>query len=204
MKYLTSPSERPPPRPPVDGAILQAPVSDREGMVEVLPAGAYDKSVAVARSMLEAGEGEEIMPSKVTTGFFGAPCTARRWLSLASPNHDGDDDYFSSDLDDDQLRSTFGRLEQGAPLCILYSGKDEFVPDVVDKESLIRRWIDLVKAGGGGQEPGAVVDEENSGVVPGATHSLIKDPPEVLEDLVGRVVRFVRRLDAGDLETVVK
>ena len=39
-----------------------------------------------------------------------APVSAKRRLSLASPgpSHSGEDDFFSSDLDDERLATTFG------------------------------------------------------------------------------------------------
>ena len=192
MEYLTG--EGSSEQPAVDGAILQTPSSDREAMVDTLPRDVYDESVAVARRMVDTADGEEIIPRKFSELSFGGACTARRWLSLASPDRRGDDDYFSSDLQDDRLRHTFGRVPSRTPLCILMSQRDEFTPAFVDKEAVLKRWTGFVRDGG------AVVDEENSGVIPGATHSLTEDPPEVRRDLVMRVVRFVERCssDAGE------
>lgn len=186
MKYLTGDGSR----PAVDGAILQTPSSDREALVDMLPRRVYDESVEVARRMLRAGDGEEMVPRRFGD-FFGAPCTARRWLSLASPDRQGDDDYFSSDLADDRLRETFGHVPRCTPLCVLLSERDEFTPAFVDKSDLLERWVGFVEEGG------AVVDRECSGVVSGATHSLIEDSPDVVEDLVLRVVRFVERCAPG-------
>ncbi|KAI9792804.1 MAG: hypothetical protein M1816_001536 [Peltula sp. TS41687] len=189
MWYLTGTNSTS--RPALDGAMLQTPSSDREAMVDMLAPGLYDESVQTARRMVEAGEGEEIIPRRFTACFGGVPCTARRWLSLASPDKDGEDDRFSSDLRDEQLAETFGRVPGATPLCVLLSGEDEYTPRFVDKGAVLDRWIGLVKRGGGS------VDEELSGVIPGATHSLIEDPDEVREDLVRRVVSFVERCEAG-------
>ncbi|KAA8566909.1 hypothetical protein EYC84_010006 [Monilinia fructicola] len=168
LEYLTGPGHET--NAPIDGGIIQGPVSDPQKMVN-------------------AGDGEEVLPSSATQGFFPSPVCARRWLSLASPNHDGDDDYFSSDLTDEQLKKTFGSLPARSPLCILFSGADEYVPKFVDKEALVKRWIDIVKKGDG------KVDEENSVVVPGASHNLTKSPKAVPE-LVKRVLGFLDGLSS--------
>jgi len=128
------------------------------------------------------------MPAAATKGFFGSPCSARRWLSLASPEHDGEDDYFSSDLTDAQLGWSFGSLPPASPLCILYSGDDEYALAGLNKQALVARWITVAKTGSG------KVDEEFSGVVPGATHNLDRAPDESVQDLVRRVVGFLSKV----------
>ncbi|KAI9797586.1 MAG: hypothetical protein M1825_005968 [Sarcosagium campestre] len=176
-------------RAAVDGVVLQAPVSDREAMSFLMAKDVYDRSNALARDWVRRGDGEEVMPSNATDGFLTSPCCARRWLSLASPDHDGDEDFFSSDLTDAQLDKTFGAFPHSTPLCLLYGEKDQYVPDFVDKESLVQRWINHVIKGGGR------VDQENSGIIKGASHNLTGDGDEVIQDVVGRVVRFLARLD---------
>lgn len=136
--------------------------------------------------MVDAGDGNEILPSKLTS--MPCPVSAYRWLSLLSPNHDGDDDYFSSDLTDEQLTKSFGALPVGVPLCILYSGSDEYVAESIDKAALVRRWIDIAKKGKG------VVDEGYSGIVKDASHNLAKDKEEVVLSLVGSVLGFLAGL----------
>jgi Protein of unknown function (DUF1749) len=148
----------------------------------------YKSSCIAAQKMVDEGNGEEILPKKEMGDVFPAPCTAKRWLSLASPNHDGDDDYFSSDLSDEQLAKTFGELPRGSPLCILMSEKDEYVPKTVDKNGLIERWVAIVKRGEG------IVDEVHSGVVQGASHNLGKDKEEIVEGLVRMVLGFLEGL----------
>lgn len=187
MEYLTGLGHET--NAPIDGVIIQAPVSDREALGEVMDADVLKTGTALAQKMVDAGDGEEVLPSSATHGFFPSPVCARRWLSLASPNHDGDDDYFSSDLTDEQLKKTFGRLPARSPLCILYSGSDEYVPKFIDKEALVNRWIDLVKKGDG------KVDEENSGIVPDALHNLVKSP-EAVPELVRRVLGFLKGLSS--------
>ncbi len=180
-------------RPPIDGVIIQASVSDREATVELL-AGIIDESVRVAQELVKAGRGEELLPFSVTGHFLHTPICARRWLSLASPDKKGEDDLFSSDLEDDQLRRTFGSLPARSPLCILYSGNDEYVPKFVDREALVKKWMGIVRRGGG------VVDDEYSGLIKGATHSLRGNPDEVVQDLLRRVVGFLDALETGKMD----
>jgi hypothetical protein len=187
MEYLVGPGHED--RPPIDGAILQAPVSDREASLMHMPHDQYAKSVAAAQAMVSEGNVDEILPTSVTYGFFGAPVTARRWLSLLSPNHDGEDDYFSSDLPDTQLSRTFGILPAHTPLCILYSGADEHVPPEIDKMALISKWINIVQRHG-------KVDTKYSGVIDGASHNLKQDSADVVAELVRRVIGFL-----GDLRS---
>lgn len=186
MEYLTGTGHES--RPPIDGGIIQAPCSDREALVMMMDSELYKNSCIAAQKMVDEGNGEDILPTRETGNVYPAPCTARRWLSLASPNHDGDDDYFSSDLSDEQLLKTFGMIPRGSPLCVLLSENDEYVPKSVDKKGLIERWVGIVRRGEG------VVDEVHSGVVSGASHNLRKNGEEVVEELVRRVVGFLEGL----------
>ena len=75
---------------------------------------------------------------------FWAPITASRYLSLLDVN--GEDDFFTYDLTDEQLRERLGHVSQRGrrlDLIAVYSGKDEYVPSFVDKDILLKR---LVKA----------------------------------------------------------
>jgi hypothetical protein len=183
MEYLTGAGCEV--RPAIEGGILQAPVSDREWLAMMMEPELYRNSCIAAQKMVDAGNGEEILPTRETGNVLPAPCTARRWLSLASPNHDGDDDYFSSDLKDEQLGKTFGRLPERTRLCVLMSSDDEYVPKSVDKEGLIEHWTGIIKRGEGR------VDEVHSGVVKGASHNLGTNEEEVVGELVKRVVGFL-------------
>ena len=87
MEYLVGPGHEK--RAPIDGGILQAPVSDREALVMMMDKTKYDESCNIAQKMVGDGRGEEIIPSGYSK-FGPTPVCARRWLSLASPNHDGD------------------------------------------------------------------------------------------------------------------
>lgn len=189
LKYLTGPGHEK--RPYIEGGIIQAPASDREGVKEAMEAhwpGLYQESCIAAQQMVDAGEGEEFIPLKYLKlyALFGPPppISARRWLSFASPKHDGDDDMFSSDLIDEQLMKTFGALPAKTPLCILMSGNDEFVPKSIDKHALLKRWIGIIKKGEG------QVDEEYSGIIEDASHNLENDKEAIIKELVSRVCGF--------------
>jgi len=115
--------------------VLQAPVSDREGpMTE----SNYELNLSTATKMVEAGDGEEMMPRH----SFWAPITASRFLALQSVG--GDDDFFSSDFTDEELQERLGHISKlhksrNLKLLLAYSGKDEYVPDHVDKKLLVER-----------------------------------------------------------------
>ncbi|KAK7719467.1 hypothetical protein SLS57_005665 [Botryosphaeria dothidea] len=180
-------------RAPLDGVILQAPVSDREAMVEALGWEGFHKINAAAQKFVDEGRGEDILSFALTAPIFQkTPVSARRWLSLASPDKRGADDFFSSDLDDGAVKKTFGAVPQGLKICALYSGSDEFVPKSVDKEGLVRKWGVAVK------EAGGVWEEEFGGVVPGATHNLKRNKEDVVGDLCRRVVGFLGKVEKGD------
>lgn len=179
----------------VDGAIMQAPVSDREAILSVLEDGTdkdtpetmrrvYSDAVRDAmRNPYEYGDAglgtDTLVPLQVTARIgYGASTavSSRRFVSLASPCSPGDpteDDLFSSDLGDEQLGRTFGVLGtrgllQGGRLLVLYSGRDQSVPAYVDKEALMGRWK---KAAGGRWDEGSLV-------IPGASHALSDDDQE--------------------------
>jgi hypothetical protein len=73
----------------------------------------------------------------------------------------GDDDYFSSDFDDDTLAELFGRINR--PTMISVSEADEMVPETVDKQALFERWLQA--------SPTELVSQL-SGLNPGADHTL--------------------------------
>ena len=187
MHYLLSK----PALPKVDGAIFQASASDREVMTMFLPPSSYDSRCALAQSYIDEGRADDILPFSATKSLFmSAPVSAKRFLSLASPGplYGGEDDYFSSDLEDERLEKTFGALgKMVTRLSFLFSGRDQYVPGTVDKMKMVERWHEHVRRGGG-------VIDESSGVVGGATHTL-KEGGKGLEDLVKRVVRFLERLE---------
>ena len=194
MHYLLSPlQEEQSPRPPLAGAILQGGVSDREAFIMLLPEGVYESSVQVAVKYVSEGRGEDVLPTQVRGLFFSdVAITARRWLSLTSPPpaHNGEDDYFSSDFGEERLKGTFGRIgATQTPIQILYGEKDQYVPESVNKKDLVDRWERAIREGGG------MVDED-SGIMKGADHTVEARGDQGVEDLVGRVVRFLERIES--------
>ncbi|XP_045827531.1 UPF0613 protein PB24D3.06c [Trifolium pratense] len=124
----------------VRAAILQAPVSDREYQ-STLPQTAT--MIDLAAKMISEGRGSEIMPREADPC---APITAYRYHSLCAYN--GDDDLFSSDLSDDQLRMRLGHMSS-THCQVIFSMADEYVPDYVDKKALVER---LCRAMGGAEK----------------------------------------------------
>ncbi|KAF2397795.1 esterase [Trichodelitschia bisporula] len=179
-------------RPPVDGVILQAGISDREAMhAKSGPSKSDEAMTNAARGLEEQGRAEEFLPRAVSgSTFTRTAVTAYRWLSLTQKG--GDDDYFSSDIADEELWKTFGKFGK-TQLMVLLSGIDEHMPKWVDKEALAARWARICKEGG------AIVDEEFGGVVPGAHHNLEQDGTEVVDDLCRRVTGFLGKV-GGDSE----
>ncbi len=179
--------------PPIDGGILQSSASDREAILMFLSQSEYDSTCKMAQSYVDEGRGEDVLPFGATKGIFtSAPVSARRWLSLASPGplHNGEDDCFSSDLDDERLAKTFGKVGKGGMrLMFLFGGEDQYVPDTVDREKLVERWHHQVKQGGG-------IIDQGSGIVEEASHTL-EEGGEGLEDLVARVLGFLKRYESS-------
>ncbi|KAK8220044.1 hypothetical protein M8818_000460 [Zalaria obscura] len=198
LHYVSSPVLEGTTRPAIDGLILQAPVSDREALVQETSKEVYGAANEMAARWIKRGKGEDILPFSVTPGVFGrVPISARRWLSLASPgpDHAGEDDYYSSDLPIERLRQSFGKVPKGTPLLILYGEKDEYVPQSVDRQALVRKWMGVVR------EAGSVVDVDSARLVRGASHNLNGQDEGVVEELCARVVEYLGRVERGGFET---
>lgn len=71
---------------PVDGFIMQGSVSDREAFVHFLTQQTVDDMVSLAKGMIDAGRGDDVVPkSKLPSNFiFPNPMTAYRLHSLAA------------------------------------------------------------------------------------------------------------------------
>lgn len=203
-------------RPILDGAIMQAPVSDRQAVMWVLEEGflgktpaelkaVYDDLVTTARSALTADPASDaILPIAKTSqlGYFGTPITARRFLSLVSPDSPdspSEDDLFSSDLSDSQLATTFGMIHErgllrgAGKLVVLMSGADQAIPDWVDKAGLLERWKAVADRDGS-----KVWHDGLSGIILGASHALSNDDQaEPRRLLVRRVLDLLGEL-GGD------
>lgn len=122
---------------------LQAPVSDREhAMMEPN----YKDNIRLARKLKEDGKGDDMMPRSA----FWAPITAARFLSLQ--DFGGDDDFFSSDLSDEEMTERLGHVGawgrgHSGHLLAAYSGADEYVPDHVDRDKLLERMCKAMNRG---------------------------------------------------------
>jgi len=114
--------------------VLQAPVSDREcAMLQPN----YDRNIEYALNLRSSGKEAEYMPRDA----FWAPITAKRLLDLQEWG--GADDFFSSDLSDEELEkrlSHVGKL-RNLKLLVAYSGSDEYVPKTVNTKALMHRLV---------------------------------------------------------------
>ena len=99
---------------------------------------------------MDQNKGDEMMPRSA----FWAPITASRYLSLFDVN--GDDDFFSSDLTDEELVDRLGHVGKccthGLQLIAAFSKKDEYVPESVDKDILLKRLVSAMNANIDGEE----------------------------------------------------
>lgn len=92
----------------------------------------------------------------------------------------GDDDYFSSDLPDEKVAATWGRVKQ--PILVVPSAGDQYVPNTVDFEKLLAKWRSFCPA-----------MSDLSGLIPGATHTV--DLASSQDWLGDRVVSFLVSLE---------
>lgn len=159
---------------PLLGVVLQAPVSDREG-----EAGKPEtqKMLELAGAMVEGGRGEEIMP---VDACFNTPICARRYRSLYALG--GDDDTFSSDVGDEQLREWVGHMEP-YPSLVLFSGADEYVPPGYDTAGFAQRL------------QAAMGPRCRATVIEGADHAMSSG--EHAAAAVGEMEKFVESLAPG-------
>ena len=201
-------------RPVIDGAIMQAPVSDREAIHWVLEKGigskkasdcreAYEKLIAIAQEEARNNRScDTLLPLDITSqlGYPAShPVSCRRFLSLVSPdspNTPQEDDLFSSDISDEQLDKTFGMIHERAllryKLLVMPSGADQAVPDWIDKAELLARWQKAADRNGSAQ----IWDTENSGPIPNASHALSNDDQaEPRQYLVEKVQNYLSGLE---------
>lgn len=133
----------------IKGAILQAPVSDREAL-QLTNTGSKATMEAdlqnfrkVAATMISQGRGEEVMP-RAACQLIGPPhvITAYRFNSLTGRMTD--DDMFSSDLTDGELSKRFHHVK--VPTLVAISLDDEYVPKSVDVRAFAERMQSATKA----------------------------------------------------------
>ncbi|MEW5297317.1 MAG: hypothetical protein WDW36_000534 [Sanguina aurantia] len=131
--------------PTVVGSILQAPVSEREWLTGYLPPNDIAALVQAAVAMVDDGRGEEIvcrMPAHILEDR--TPMCAARLVALACKG--GDDDMFSSDLTDEELKAILAPVGAAAPCLVLVSGADETMAASVDKRAVAERLATAVGA----------------------------------------------------------
>lgn len=191
MRYLTSPNpldERKSIRPVVQGAILQAPVSDRDAALHVKEEGpevkkAFDRANQISKDTAPADARDTILPMNTTKLIWGpTPVSVARWLSLVSPDSPENpsiEDFFSNDLSDDSLRKTFGTIgsnrllvrssgvdSSNSPcMLVLMSDSDEFARRPGQAKSL-ERWRAIVN-----NDTGATIFKD-SAVILNAVHDV--------------------------------
>jgi hypothetical protein len=118
--------------------------------------------------------------------------TASRYLSLFDVK--GEDDFFSSDLSDAELKELLGHVgdigkRTGLRLLAACSMKDEYVPESIEKEVLMNR---LVAAMNNGEECGAA----EALLLENANHNLSEGSGDK-EIFVKAVGNFLRLFDNG-------
>ncbi|KAJ3496767.1 hypothetical protein NLG97_g2415 [Lecanicillium saksenae] len=160
---------------PVDGFIIQAPVSDREGLKKDFPN--FDELLALSAKMIADGDEKEYIPAKMIPAAFDVPITAYRLHSFLAKG--GDDDYFSSDLDEATRKQIWGRIKK--PILVLHSEEDEYVPAHVSQDALRKLY----------QEANPLVSTL-SGSIPDASHAVYHAAGR--EWLAKRVVQFLQTL----------
>ncbi|KAI9028213.1 hypothetical protein CLU79DRAFT_832624 [Phycomyces nitens] len=132
----------------VSGYILQAPVSDREGMEGEIPS--LERYIEMARTLCAERKDDAWMPYEL-----GIPITASRFFSLYAVG--GDDDMFSSDLSDDFLKNLY--KDVNSPMLLLGSECDEFYKSTrISQRDLLNRFASFSPL-------------VTSDIVPGADHS---------------------------------
>lgn len=188
---------------PVEGFILQAPVSDRESLEIVAPD--WKESLRVADEMIADGRSDHCVPKDKVPPIVNAPITAYRLRSLIAKEYvqrgthilvspervcfksltienatcSGDDDYFSSDLEDDKVKRYWSRFQR--PALVLHSEKDEFVSKHVDQAALNKKY----------REAGPNVSPL-SGLIPNTGHTVLND--EARQWLAEKVAEFLQTL----------
>jgi pimeloyl-ACP methyl ester carboxylesterase len=208
LHYLCHHSEQQ--RPAVDGAILQAAVSDREGLAMMREQdpninNAYEECLCISLNHQTdiPDTSNSTLPPRLTStlGFPRVQLSCTRFLSLTSPSspaHLALDDLFSSDLSDETLQQTFGgvgpsNLLNPTPtrppsMLILLSEHDEYTPPTIDKATLIERWAAALATGNAGIAPG-------SGVLSEASHNVREYAAQL--ELNQRVLGYLGRIAGG-------
>ena len=204
-------------RSSVQGAILQAPVSDRDSLLSKIEKdpekkAIYEHCVKFADSLDEDEKNDMIIPlpwSEEIISFNRTPVSVARFLSLASPEspkNPAPDDLFSYDATNERLESTFGKIGSTKAFAVASSGgtarrkpsmligmmgADEYVPASVDMDVLLLRWKKAI------EKDGAATLDEDSGIVKGGKHNLRGkngERKDARDDFVRRVKAYLGRV----------
>ena len=178
----------------VAGAILQAPVSDREYATSLTLSPDYAPRVPgilqTARAMIEGGRGDECLPRAATEE--GHPMTANRYVSLHAAG--GGDDLFSSD-------SVHCSYAGSIPVLVVFSMQDEYVPAGVDKEKVaieIQHALSTSTQAGGAVGTGGAARTFHPSplLLERASHAIDEQAPQM--EFVEHVCRFVEECATAD------
>jgi predicted alpha/beta hydrolase family esterase len=174
--------------PPVQGAVLQAPLSDRDYLMAAKVSkdperkDLFEKTMQLIATVPEEDHKTTLLPLAWTVPLFGkAPLCISRFLDLASPsspNAPRQEDLFSHDLYESRLTETFGQVgarkilspaKPGPPsILILVSESDEFVWEPTTAQDMLQRWENALAS-----NPTHPVDlHRKSMCIKGATHDL--------------------------------
>lgn len=162
-------------------------MSDREYAADSTPEEDFKKTIAAAEDQVRAGGGAFPLPWQALDIInedqqYKDPISADRWLSLVQKG--GKEDYFSSDLSDDELAEVFAGLRiSKKPIMFLMSGKDECVPKHVDIPALAKRFVKVTSGEG---------SRVRAEIVQGAGHSVEGD--EAGKDLIRYVLDFIKEI----------
>lgn len=177
-------------RTPVEGFILQGAVSDREDAWYRYRQNPADErmffhTLEVAFEMERAGKGGDIIPAEHRGNIDDFKMTAYRLRSLFVEG--GDDDYFSSDIEGEDLDRRIGDpLENAGRVLVLLGERDQHVPPNVDPYALLTKWSQVSEERNHRNFHGIVLK--------GATHNLNGDSPPVVQNLVESVLDFISEL----------
>lgn len=120
----------------IGAVILQGAVGDRD---EIQSDPALMGMLEEARRLRDEGREELFLQEDL----YGAPVTARRFLSLAERL--SDEDMFSVDLTEDELLPIFEHIT--IPISLCFSSGDEYVPDPRAQREMAARLVRVLEAG---------------------------------------------------------
>ncbi|KAJ4286532.1 hypothetical protein N0V90_013232 [Kalmusia sp. IMI 367209] len=188
LHYVSAPTTNDVLRPKVQGAILQAPLSDRDFLMvskvnkDPERKELFEKCIQLIATVPEEEHATYLLPLTWTKPLLGrAPLCISRFLDMASPSSPDNprqEDFFSHDLHDSRLKETFGQVgarqllehaKAGRPsILVLISESDEVVSQPATAHDLLRRWEKALAS-----DPTRPIDlHRESKCIKDATHDL--------------------------------